>query len=128
MKLVRFGLRGKEKPGLIDAEGNLRDLSGAIPDLTYQHLSPASLQALARIPRSSLPLVEGVQRLGVPVSGEGKFVAIGLNYADHSAESNLPIPKEPIIFQKTVTSLNGPDDDVVLPRGSQRSDWRLNSE
>lgn len=110
---------------MIDEEGNLRDLSGIIPDLGYQYLSPESLQKLARFSPSIFPRVVGEQRLGVPVSGVGKFVAIGLNYADHAAEANLPIPGEPIVFQKAITSLSGPNDDVTLPRGSLKSDWEV---
>jgi len=110
---------------VIDAEGKLRDLSGVIAEITAKELSAASLHRLAQISPSTLPLVDGPQRFGVPVSGVGKFVAIGLNYADHAAEANLPIPAEPIIFQKAITSLSGPNDTVMLPKGSQKSDWEV---
>jgi 2,4-diketo-3-deoxy-L-fuconate hydrolase len=98
MKLLRYGPLGSEKPGLLDADGQIRDLSGHIADITPAQLSPGSLASLAAIDTASLPLVDGAPRYGVPVAGSGKFIAIGLNYADHAAESNLPIPKEPIVF------------------------------
>ena len=102
MKLLRYGPLGSEKPGLLDAQGQIRDLSGHIADITPAQLSKDSLAALAAIDPASLPLVEGSPRYGVPVSGSGKFIAIGLNYADHAAESNMPIPKEPIVFTKAI--------------------------
>jgi 2-keto-4-pentenoate hydratase/2-oxohepta-3-ene-1,7-dioic acid hydratase in catechol pathway len=125
MKLLRYGPLGSEKPGLLDAEGQIRDLSGHIADITPAQLSKDSLAALADIDPASLPLVEGSPRYGVPVSGSGKFIAIGLNYADHAAESNMPIPKEPIVFTKAITSLWGPNDTVVIPKGSKKSDWEV---
>ncbi|AND94303.1 fumarylacetoacetate hydrolase family protein [Bradyrhizobium diazoefficiens] len=125
MRLVRFGQPGEEKPGIIDAEGRVRDLSAVIPDMAPRHLSPDALRDLARVPVSSLPVVAGTPRFGVPVSGVGKFVAIGLNYADHAAEAGLPLPSEPIVFQKAITSLSGPNDAVVLPRGSLKGDWEV---
>jgi 2-keto-4-pentenoate hydratase/2-oxohepta-3-ene-1,7-dioic acid hydratase in catechol pathway len=125
MKLLRYGPLGSEKPGLLDAQGQIRDLSGHIPDITPAQLSKDALAALAAIEPTSLPLVEGEPRYGVPVTGVGKFIAIGLNYADHAAESNMPIPKEPIVFMKTVTSLCGPNDTVVIPKGSKKSDWEV---
>jgi 2-keto-4-pentenoate hydratase/2-oxohepta-3-ene-1,7-dioic acid hydratase in catechol pathway len=125
MKLVRYGQAGKEKPGLIDAQGRLRDLSGVIADITPDQLSDKALAKLAKIKTESLPLVRGAKRMGAPVAGSRKFVAIGLNYADHAAESGLPIPKEPIIFMKTLSCIQGPDDDVMLPRGSKKSDWEV---
>jgi 2,4-didehydro-3-deoxy-L-rhamnonate hydrolase len=125
MKLLRYGPKGHEKPGMLDAEGRLRDLSGVIADLTPDHLSPAGLQSLAAIDTGSLPVVEGEPRLGAPVAGVRKFLAIGLNYADHAAESNLPIPAEPILFTKAVSCLSGPDDPVIIPRGSEKSDWEV---
>jgi 2-keto-4-pentenoate hydratase/2-oxohepta-3-ene-1,7-dioic acid hydratase in catechol pathway len=125
MKLLRYGPLGSEKPGLLDAQGQIRDLSGHIPDITPAQLSKDGLAALAAIEPTSLPLVEGEPRYGVPVTGVGKFIAIGLNYADHAAESNMPIPKEPIVFMKTVTSLCGPNDTVVIPKGSKKSDWEV---
>ncbi len=125
MKLVRYGQPGKEKPGLIDAQGQLRDLSGVLADITPDQLSDKALARLAKLKTDRLPLVRGTPRMGSPVAGTRKFVAIGLNYADHAAESNLPIPKEPIIFMKTPNCIQGPDDDVMLPRGSKKTDWEV---
>ena len=125
MKLVRFGEPGAERPGLLDPDGTLRDLSGVISDLTPQHLSPADLLKLSGISVSSLPAVDGQPRLGVPVAAVGKFVAIGLNYADHAAEAGLPLPSEPIVFLKAITSLSGPYDPVILPKQSIKSDWEV---
>jgi 2-keto-4-pentenoate hydratase/2-oxohepta-3-ene-1,7-dioic acid hydratase in catechol pathway len=125
MKLVRYGQPGKEKPGLIDAQGQLRDLSGVVADITPDQLSDKALARLAKLKTDRLPLVRGTPRMGSPVAGTRKFVAIGLNYADHAAESNLPIPKEPIIFMKTPNCIQGPDDDVMLPRGSKKTDWEV---
>ncbi len=125
MKLVRYGQPGKEKPGLMDATGKLRDLSGVIPDIGPAQLSDAALAKLRRIKPESLPLVRGKPRLGCPVTGTGKFVAIGLNYADHAAEAGLPLPKEPIIFMKTTSCMQGPNDPVMLPKGSVKSDWEV---
>jgi 2-keto-4-pentenoate hydratase/2-oxohepta-3-ene-1,7-dioic acid hydratase in catechol pathway len=125
MKLVRYGRIGKEKPGLIDEEGRLRDLSGVIGDLAGANLSDKALRKLAKIPHDTLPLVRGNPRFGVPVAQVGKFIGIGLNYADHAAESNLPVPKEPIVFMKAITSLSGPDDPVMLPKGSKKTDWEV---
>ncbi|HYC98711.1 fumarylacetoacetate hydrolase family protein [Brevundimonas sp.] len=125
MKLLRYGPRGQEKPGLLDADGRIRDLSGVITDLTPDHLSPGGLKRLAEIDTGSLPLVDGQPRYGAPVSGVGKFLAIGLNYADHAAESNLPIPTEPILFTKAISCLGGPDDPVMIPRESEKSDWEV---
>ncbi|MCS6765876.1 MAG: fumarylacetoacetate hydrolase family protein [Candidatus Protistobacter heckmanni] len=125
MKLVRYGAAGKEKPSLIDKEGKLRGLSGVVADLTPAQLAPAALAKLAKLKPASLPLVKGKKRFGVPVAGVGKFVAIGLNYSDHAAEAGMAIPKEPIVFMKAITSLCGPDDDVLLPRGSVKSDWEV---
>jgi 2-keto-4-pentenoate hydratase/2-oxohepta-3-ene-1,7-dioic acid hydratase in catechol pathway len=125
MKLVRYGQAGKEKPGLIDDQGLLRDLSRVVPDITPDQLSDKALARLAKLKTDKLPLVRGAPRMGPPVAGSRKFVAIGLNYADHAAESNLPIPKEPIIFMKTLSSIQGPDDDVMLPRGSKKTDWEV---
>jgi 2-keto-4-pentenoate hydratase/2-oxohepta-3-ene-1,7-dioic acid hydratase in catechol pathway len=125
MKLVRYGAKGKEKPGLIDKEGKLRDLSGVVPDITSAHLSSAALAKLAKIKTSTLPLVKGKPRYGVPLADVGKFLAIGLNYSDHAAEAGMPCPKEPIIFFKADTSLSGPNDPVMLPKGSKKSDWEV---
>jgi len=125
MKLVRYGKPGKEKPGLIDAEGKLRDLSGVIADIGPDQLSPKSLARLARIKPDKLPAVRGKPRFGVPLTGSTKFVAIGLNYSDHAAETGSPVPKEPIIFHKTLSSMSGPNDDVVLPKDSVKTDWEV---
>ena len=123
MKLVRYGNPGKEKPGLIDEEGHLRDLSHVIKDLGPEELSDTSLAKLAKLKTSKLPLVRGKPRLGCPVSHVSKFVAIGLNYADHAAEAGMPLPKEPIIFLKANSCIQGANDDVMLPKGSVKSDW-----
>ncbi len=125
MKLVRYGRPGREKPGLIDAEGKLRDLSGIIDDIGPEQLSDKALAKLARINPARLPAVRGKPRFGVPVNGVGKFLAIGLNYSDHAAESNMPIPKEPILFTKAITSLSGPNDDVMQPKDSTKMDWEV---
>ncbi|WPB58085.1 fumarylacetoacetate hydrolase family protein [Xylophilus sp. GOD-11R] len=125
MKLLRFGPLGHEKPGLLDADGGIRDLSGLLPDFTPASLSPQALQVLAAIDPTRLPLVPGQPRLGTPWSGMGKFVAVGLNYRDHAAEAGMPIPKEPILFPKWLSCLSGPDDDVVLPAGSTQLDWEV---
>lgn len=125
MKLVRYGKPGKEKPGMIDADGKLRDLSGKIKDIGPAELSPAGLAKLAKIKPASLPLVRGRPRMGVPVNGVGTFLAIGLNYSDHADEAGMPIPKEPIMFMKAITSLCGPNDDVMLPKDSVKSDWEV---
>ncbi|MGH7108193.1 MAG: fumarylacetoacetate hydrolase family protein [Acetobacteraceae bacterium] len=125
MKLLRYGPTGHEQPGILDANGRIRALAGTLPDLTPQHLSPASLKRLAAIDPASLPVAAGTPRLGVPFAGTRKFIAIGLNYADHAAESNLPIPAEPVVFTKAVSCLQGPDDDVMLPKGSKKTDWEV---
>ncbi|MDO8442149.1 MAG: fumarylacetoacetate hydrolase family protein [Polaromonas sp.] len=125
MKLVRYGNLGKEKPGLIDAQGKLRDLSGVIKDLGPDQLGDAALARLRKLKTANLPLVKGAPRLGSPVSGVGKFIAIGLNYADHAAESGLPIPKEPIMFMKATSCIQGPNDPVMLPKGSVKTDWEV---
>lgn len=125
MKLCRFGPAGREKPGLIDAEGRIRDLSGTIGDIDAAALAPERLAELAALDPATLPLAEGQPRYGVPVAGTRKFIAIGLNYADHAAESNLPIPSEPVVFNKWVSCLQGPNDDVVIPRDSQKTDWEV---
>jgi 2,4-diketo-3-deoxy-L-fuconate hydrolase len=116
MKLLRFGPVGREQPGLLDANGVIRDLSGYVDDIGPDTLTPAGLKRLAAIEPGALPAVGGQPRYGVPVKGIGKFIAIGLNYADHAAESNLPIPDEPVIFTKATSCLNGPNDDVMLPK------------
>ncbi len=125
MKLVRYGRLGHEKPGLIDADGKLRDLSSIIDDIEPAQLSDKSLAKLGRIKPASLPAVRGKPRFGAPVSGIGKIVAIGLNYADHAAEAGLRVPTEPIIFMKAITCLNGPNDDVMLPKEVTKADWEV---
>jgi 2-keto-4-pentenoate hydratase/2-oxohepta-3-ene-1,7-dioic acid hydratase in catechol pathway len=125
MKLVRYGRPGREKPGMIDADGKLRDLSAIIDDVGPAQLSDKMLARLSRLRPASLPPVRGKPRLGVPVNGIGKLIAIGLNYSDHAAESGMPIPKEPIVFMKAITSLNGPNDDVMLPKDAAKADWEV---
>jgi 2-keto-4-pentenoate hydratase/2-oxohepta-3-ene-1,7-dioic acid hydratase in catechol pathway len=125
MKLLRYGPRGQEKPGLLDADGRIRDLSGVVPDITPDQLWGEGLAALKAIDPERLPLVEGQPRYGVPVNGVRKFIAIGLNFADHAEESNLPIPSEPVVFTKAVSCLQGPNDTVVIPRGSEKTDWEV---
>ncbi len=125
MKLVRYGNAGKEKPGLIDADGKLRDLSGTIADIGPGQLGDAALAKLRKLKTDKLPLVKGSPRMGCPVTGVGKFIAIGLNFADHAAESGLPIPKEPIVFLKATTCIQGPNDPVMLPKGSVKTDWEV---
>ena len=125
MKLVRYGNPGKEKPGLVDADGKLRDLSKVVADIGPGELSPKGLAKLAKLKTDKLPLVRGKPRMGVPFSGCTKFVAIGLNYADHAAETGAAIPKEPIVFHKTLSCMQGADDDIMLPRGSRKTDWEV---
>ncbi len=124
MKLLRYGAPGAEKPGLLDTQGQIRDLSGVVPDLAGDVLSPAGLDKLRALDPASLPLVAGSPRLGPPVK-VGKFVCIGLNYSDHAAETGAAIPKEPIIFMKADTALCGPNDTVVIPRNSVKTDWEV---
>ena len=124
MKLLRHGPKGHEQPGILDAQGQVRDLSALIDDITPAHLTPQGLAALRALDLNALPIVpQG--RLAVPWSGMGKFIAIGLNYADHAAEANMPIPKEPIVFTKTVESAVGCNHPVVLPQGSVKADWEV---
>jgi 2,4-didehydro-3-deoxy-L-rhamnonate hydrolase len=125
MKLLRYGRAGFEKPGVLDDQGQIRDLSGAIGDLTAAHLSPAQLKEIQGTAIDRLPLVSGNPRLGSPYQGIGKFVAVGLNYSDHAAESGLPVPSEPVIFAKATSCIVGPDDDIMLPKGSVKTDWEV---
>jgi 2,4-didehydro-3-deoxy-L-rhamnonate hydrolase len=125
MNLVRYGQPGSEKPGLIDADGKIRDLSAHIADLKGDALSPASLAKIAALAPASLPEVTGNPRLGSCVAQPGNFIAVGLNYADHAAESGLPIPREPVLFNKAPSCIVGPHDDVVIPRGSKKTDWEV---
>jgi 2-keto-4-pentenoate hydratase/2-oxohepta-3-ene-1,7-dioic acid hydratase in catechol pathway len=125
MKLVRYGHPGQEKPGLIDTAGQLRDLSGLIGDIGPDQLGDAALNALRQHDARALPAVQGSPRLGSPLTGIRKFIAIGLNFADHAAESGLPIPAEPIVFMKATSCIQGPDDAVMLPRDSVKTDWEV---
>ena len=125
MKLVRYGSQGREKPGLIDANGQLRDLSAVVKDIGPDQLGDAAMARLRKLKTDKLPLVRARPRYGCPVNGIGKFIAIGLNYADHAAESGMPIPKEPIVFTKATSCIQGPNDPVMLPRGSVKSDWEV---
>jgi 2,4-didehydro-3-deoxy-L-rhamnonate hydrolase len=125
MKLCRYGKDGFEKPGMIDGEGKLRDLSKVVGNIGPNEISPRGLKNLARIKPESLPLVSGTPRMGVPYVGIGKFVAIGLNYSDHAKEAGMPIPTEPIIFSKATTCISGPDDDVIQPPASTKLDWEV---
>ena len=125
MKLVRYGQPGSERPGLIDAAGLIRDLSGHVPDIAGAVLSRPVLNELARIDLDSLAVVEAEPRIGPCVGGVGKFIAIGLNYSDHAAESGAKAPPEPIVFMKATSCINGPNDHVVLPRGSRKTDWEV---
>jgi 2,4-didehydro-3-deoxy-L-rhamnonate hydrolase len=125
MKLVRYGNPGKEKPGLIDAEGKLRDLSTVLPDIGPSQLSATAIAKLRKVNPAKLPLVRGKPRFGCPVTGVGKFIAIGLNFADHAAESGVPIPKEPVVFMKATSCIQGPNDAVMLPRNSVKTDWEV---
>ena len=125
MKLVRYGNPGREKPGLIDANDQLRDLSAVVADIGPEQLGDAALAKLAKLKTDKLPLVRGTPRYGSPVAQVGKFIAIGLNYADHAAESGAPIPAEPVVFMKATTCIQGPNDPVMLPKGSVKTDWEV---
>ena len=125
MKLLRYGPSDGEKPGLLDAQGRIRDLSGKLKDLTGDQLSPQALRTLAVLDPETLPAVAGSPRLGPPVANVGKFIAIGLNFSDHAAESNLPIPAEPVVFMKATSCIVGPNDRVTIPRGSTKTDWEV---
>ncbi|SIT11325.1 fumarylacetoacetate hydrolase family protein [Achromobacter sp. MFA1 R4] len=125
MKLMRYGAKGAEKPALIDAQGQVRDLSSVIPDITAQTLAPATLAKLRALDPASLPQVAQPGRVAPPWSGMGKFICIGLNYADHAAESGLPVPAEPVVFMKTTSAVVGCNDAVVLPQDSVKTDWEV---
>jgi 2-keto-4-pentenoate hydratase/2-oxohepta-3-ene-1,7-dioic acid hydratase in catechol pathway len=125
MKLLRYGPPSQEKPGLLDRDGNIRDLSGAVRDIDGETLSPASLDRLRRLDPSTLPLVSGSPRLGPCVAGVSKIVAIGLNYRAHAAEAGMAIPNEPIFFLKATSAICGPNDDVIIPKGSEKTDWEV---
>ena len=125
MKLLRHGPRNHERPGLLDPSGTIRDLSGHIADLGPKELSDGTLRRLAEIDPDSLPVVAGTTRLGPVLSGVGKFIAIGLNYSDHAAESGMPVPTEPVVFMKTTSCLSGPNDPIMLPKDSVKTDWEI---
>ena len=125
MKLVRFGPFGEEKPGLVDADGVIRDLSAHVPDITGETLSPQSLENLAKIDPAGLPKAPDDARIGAPVAGSSSFIAVGLNYVDHAKEANQPIPDEPILFNKLTNCIVGPNDNVIMPRASKKLDWEL---
>ncbi len=125
LKLLRYGPKGQERPGILDSQGRIRDLANVVPDIAGDALLPESLQRLARQEIDKLPVVQGAPRIGPCVGKVGKFVCIGLNYADHAAESNLPIPKEPIVFMKATSAIIGPNDEVEIPRKSQKTDWEV---
>jgi 2-keto-4-pentenoate hydratase/2-oxohepta-3-ene-1,7-dioic acid hydratase in catechol pathway len=125
MKLLRYGPKGQEKPGVLDSDGNIRDLSGKIRDIDPSSVVPASLEKLRNIDPASLPLVEGNPRYAPCVAGSGKFMCIGLNYSDHAAEAGMDVPTEPILFMKATSSISGANDDLVLPRGSEKTDWEV---
>lgn len=124
MKLMRVGPKGAEIPAILDADGTVRSLEGIVPDIAGDVLTPEGLDTLSKLDLSALPAVE-VDRVGACVGNVGKFLCIGLNYADHAAESGLPIPEEPVIFTKTTSSIIGPDDDIQIPRGSEKTDWEV---
>ncbi|QTK47517.1 fumarylacetoacetate hydrolase family protein [Xanthomonas euvesicatoria] len=125
MKLVRIGAEGHERPGLIDSEGRIRDLSGLIDDVAGEHITNAGLEKLRALDVATLPLIEGEVRYGAAVGRIGKFICVGLNYADHAAESGMEVPKMPILFMKATTAVCGPNDTVIIPRGSVKSDWEV---
>ncbi len=125
MKLVRYGNSGAEKPGLLDAAGRIRDLSGDVADIARDVLSPESLHKLSALNPEALPLVQGTPRIGPCVGSVGKFVCIGLNYSDHAAESGMKVPAEPVLFMKATSAISGPYDKVVIPRGAEKADWEV---
>ncbi|WP_300300079.1 fumarylacetoacetate hydrolase family protein [Ferrovibrio sp.] len=125
MKLLRYGPPGHEKPGLLDASGAIRDLSTVVPDIAGSTLSPAGLAKLKSLDPMALPAISGNPRLGPCVNRVGKFICIGLNYSDHAAETGATVPPEPIIFMKATSAITGPNDDVIIPKGSQKTDWEV---
>lgn len=125
MKLLRHGTLGAEKPGILDDDGVIRDLSGVVPDIAGSVLSDDGLQLLRDLDLSTLPIVDPAVRLGACVAGTGKFICIGLNYADHAAESGLDVPPEPVIFMKATSAICGPNDPIIIPRGSEKTDWEV---
>ena len=125
MKLLRFGFNGEEKPGIVDADGRVRDLSGIVPDISGAVLSDEGMQAIRDADITTLPIVSADTRLGPCVVGTGKFICIGLNYADHAAESGMDVPTEPVIFMKATSAICGPNDPIIIPRGSEKTDWEV---
>ncbi|WP_165217341.1 fumarylacetoacetate hydrolase family protein [Affinirhizobium pseudoryzae] len=125
MKLLRYGPVGSEKPGLLSADGSIRDLSGHLADVSGAALDPAALAKLASLDPATLPEVSASERLGACVAGTGKFICIGLNYSDHAAESGMAVPPEPVVFMKATSAICGPNDDVLIPRGSEKTDWEV---
>ena len=125
MKLVRYGEAGQEKPGLIDAQGAIRDLSGVVRDIDGSTIGEDGLAKLRGVDANSLPKVSGSPRFGVPVGNVQKLICIGLNFSDHAKETNMPIPTEPVVFMKAISALNGPNDRVMIPKGSKKSDWEV---
>ena len=125
MKLVRYGDSGRELPGVLDSESEIHDLSTVIPDLAGSALSPSGLERLRALDVSTLPVVSGDPRIGPCVAGVGKFICIGLNYSDHAAESGMAVPAEPVVFMKATSCIWGPNDEVVIPKGSTKSDWEV---
>lgn len=125
MKLLRFGELGQERPALLDAEGLIRDLSGVVEDIAEDTLTPEGLERIGEIDPASLPIVEGTPRIGACVGRVGKLICVGLNYADHAAEAGMDLPPEPILFMKATSSICGPNDDIRIPRGSEKTDWEV---
>jgi 2,4-diketo-3-deoxy-L-fuconate hydrolase len=125
MRLLRYGPAGSERPGILDSHGTIRDLTGVVPDIAGRVLQPETFAWLRQIDPTTLPRVPGSPRIGPCVGQVGKFIAIGLNYSDHAAESGMPVPKEPVVFMKATSSISGPNDDIVLPRGSVKTDWEV---
>jgi 2,4-didehydro-3-deoxy-L-rhamnonate hydrolase len=125
MKLVRYGKPGKEKPGLIGADGRIRDLSEHVGDFTPETIGPRMLMRIAKLKADKLPIVRGRPRFGAPVAGTRNFIAVGLNYADHAAESGMPVPKEPVLFNKAPSCIVGANDDIVIPKDSTKTDWEV---
>jgi len=125
MKLLRYGPLGKEKPGILDGSGKIRDLSGVITDISPETLAPESLNKLRKLDHSTLPLIDGNPRIGAPVAGVPKLVCVGLNYTDHAEETGQKPPKEPILFMKATSAICGPDDDIIIPKASQKTDWEV---
>jgi len=125
MKLLRYGKLGSEKPGIIDSEGKIRDLSNALPDIDAGTLTDESLNDIRKMDLQKLPEANDIDRIGCPVANVGKLICIGLNYSDHAAESNMPIPTEPVVFMKATSAIIGPNDDVLLPAGSKKGDWEV---